>query len=138
MRKQVKVFISIILGMGAFLLAVHPLFAATNPIAFKVGQNSFLVPFQKVSGTQLYSFRDGKGFPGLETALYSFQKFQVTFGAAATLGTSNAVPFVGAQFTLPARFFDTSNNAILFGGYAAKEEGRKGFVYGIKASTPLW
>lgn len=132
------------LGLVALVLTTifaagpRPAYAATNPLAARFGQHVFLVPFQKVSGTQLYSFHDGKGFPGLETALYSFQKFQVTFGAAATLGTSSAVPFLGAQFTLPARFFDTSNNALLFGAYAAREQGRKGLTVGIKASTPLW
>lgn len=137
MKKIVKVLITglwVTLAIGSRT----GVFAATNPIAFKVGQNSFLVPFQKVSGTQLYSFHDGKGFPGLETTLYSFQKFQVTFGAAATLGTSNAVPFIGAQFRLPEKFFDVGNNDLMFGAYAAKEQGRKGLTVGIKASTNLW
>lgn len=112
--------------------------AATNPLAVHFGGHAFLVPLQTFGATQLYSFRDGKGFPGLETAVYTFKKFQVTFGAAATLGTSNAVPFVGAQFTLPAKFFDTKNNSLLFGVYAGKEQGRKGLTVGIKASQPLW
>ena len=113
-------------------------YAATKPISIQVGQHSFILPFQKVTATQLYSFRDGKGFPGLETVLYSYQKFQVTFGAAAVLGESKDVPFAGAQFTLPSALFDTGNNSLLFGVYAGKETGKKGLTVGIKASTPLW
>lgn len=138
MRKQTKFLFALVAGMVVFLAAVHPLFAATNPIAFRLGQNTFLLPFQKVGGTQLYSFRDGKGFPGLETSLYTYQKFSLTFGAAAVLGQSTAVPFLGAQFVLPSRFFDTQNNDLLFGGYVAKEQGRKGLTVGIKCSKPLW
>ena len=128
--------------MWFFAVAVGaPVFAATSPIRFQVGEHSFVLPMQNVSGTQLYSFREGKGFPGLESVIYSYKKTQVTAGAAAELGTSKAVPFVGFQFRLPAKFFDTSNNNLYFGAFAAKHPSRKswrGVEGGLKASVPLW
>lgn len=126
------------LGITFICMARSNVFAATNPIAFRVGAHSFILPFQKVSGTELYSFQDEKGFPGLETVLYSYQKFQVSFGAAAVLGSSKDVPFIGAQFRLPSSLFDVSNNDLLFGAFLGKESGHKGLILGLKASTKLW
>lgn len=127
----------LIVVLFAVLASAHA-FAATNPLSIQVGAHTFVLPLQKVSGTELYSFRDGKGFPALETVLYNYKKFQVTFGAAAVLGTTQNVPFLGAQFVLPTKFFDTTNNDLLFGAYAGKEHGKKGLTVGIKASKPLW
>ena len=120
------------------VMAVVPTFAASKPLSVALGAHTFILPLQKVSGTELYSFKDGKGFPALETVLYSYQKFQVTFGAAAVLGTTQNVPFLGAQFVLPSKFFDTVNNDLLFGVYAGKEHEKHGLTVGIKASKPLW
>jgi hypothetical protein len=119
--------------------------AATDPIRFEFGGgHALLLPLQNVNGTEVYSFREGKGFPAIESVLYTTpsRKFQVTAGAAAELGTSHAVPFAGAQFRLPQRFFDTSNNDLYFGFAVAKHpdaaKSWRGVEVMLKASTALW
>lgn len=112
--------------------------AATDPLSVEIAGTTFILPLQKVDATQLYSFRDKKGYPGAETTLAQRGKFKLTFGAAPVLGSSNNVPFVSLQTRLSEAFFDTSNNALLFGIWAGKESGRKRGTWGIKASVPLW
>lgn len=113
-------------------------YAATDPLKVRVGATDFLLPLQKVSGTQLYSFRDKKGYPGLETVVVMRGTGQLTVGAAPVLGTSENVPFVGVQFRLPARFFDLSNNELMFGAWVGRESDQKRATWGIKATIPLW
>jgi hypothetical protein len=131
-----------LLWLGAGM--VIPAFAATDPLAFNLGGTLFILPFQKVSATQLYSFDEGKGFPAAETVLVQRGKVQLTFGAAPVLGTSQNVPFVGLQTRLSEKFFDVTNNELLFGVWAGKVSGDEKAgrdaqnVWGIKASIPLW
>lgn len=141
----------IIFTLGATLALMactggRNIFAATNPIVFRAAGTDFIVPFQKVKGTQLYSLQDKKGYPGVETVLAGWGakdaqgdwQGELTFGAAPVLGTSNNVPFFGLQARLPAKFFDTSNNSLMFGAYLGRESGQKRATWGIKASISLW
>ncbi len=134
-----KLFLAVVL-LGALAGA-----AKAEPIQFTTGGgHAFVLPLQSVSGTQLYSFREGKGFPALESVLYVSprKKFQATFGAAAELGRSVAVPFAGAQWRLSERFFDTSDNDLYFGLALAKHpdsaKSWRGVEVTLKASTALW
>jgi hypothetical protein len=128
----------------ALLALAGAVSAATNPIAFNLGGTLFVLPFQKVSATQLYSFKEEKGFPAVETVLVSRGKAQLTFGAAPVLGSEASVPFVALQTRLSEKFFDTSNNALMFGVWVGQVSGDKAVgrkarnVWGIKASVPLW
>lgn len=123
-----------------------PVMAGSNPLSVNFGGTTFVLPFQKVSATQLYSSRDKKGYPGAETVLAAWgkkddagnQKTQLTFGAAPVLGTSQNVPFIGVQTRLSPKYFDTTNNSILFGVWVGKESNQKRSTYGVKASVPLW
>jgi hypothetical protein len=108
--------------LGA-LLASKPAHAREGDIEFTTpGGHTFKLPFQSVDATQLYSFREGRGFPGLQTVLYASprKKFQASFGAAAELGESRAVPFAGAQWKLTERLFRVDDNRLMFGVAAAK------------------
>lgn len=116
----------------------RPAYAATNPLHITIGGTDFVLPLQKVSGTQLYSFRDKKGYPGLETVIVSRSRAELSIGAAPVLGTSFNVPFVAFQFRLPRRFFDVSNNDLMFGAWVGQESDKKRTTWGIKASVPLW
>lgn len=130
--------------LAGLAMGPRPAYAATDPIRFEFdGGHALLLPLQNVSGTELYSLRAGKGYPALESVLYTTprRKFQITAGAAAELGTSHAVPFAGAQAKLPQRFFDTSNNDLFFGVAVAKHTDVKswrGVEVTLKASKALW
>jgi hypothetical protein len=115
-------------------------FAATNPVSVNLGGTTFVLPLQKVQAVQLYSLNDKKGYPGVETVLASWRKdtIHVTAGAAPVLGTSKDVPFASLTFRLPSRFFDTSNNTIMFGGFIGKESGKPHATYGLSATIALW
>lgn len=124
-------------------LAAGPRPAYATDIALDTAVGTFILPFQVVNGTQLYSFKEGKGYPGAETVLWRKGKFQATFGAAPVLGTDTNVPFVGVQTRLSPVVFDTSNNELQFGAFAGKPSRRNDpdkprWVFGIKASIPLW
>ena|SRR5690349_6947517 len=132
-------------------MAAAPARAASDPIRVRLAGTDWLLPFQKTSVTQLYSFAEGAGYPAVETALAGWgdveadsgHRQQLTAGAAAVLGTSQAVPFVGFQTRLSNKVFDTSNNALLFGVWAGHREDvphRKRVFNegGIKVSRPIW
>lgn len=128
-----------------FLLAAA---AQAEPLAVTTKAGTFYLPLQVVNGTQLYSFKEGKGFPGAETVLWSTGKrdvsgnyvprAQVTFGAAPVLGTAVNVPFTGFQFRLKEPFFDPQGNSVLFGAWLGLPSDSKTFTWGVKASIPLW
>lgn len=109
-----------------------------GPISVDVGGNIFYLPFQVVNGTQLYSVKDGKGYPGAETVLARRGRYRVTFGAAPVLGTSNNVPFLAVQGRLSPVLFDTSDNDLQFGLWAGKPSQGKEWTWGIKCSAQLW
>lgn len=126
-------------------------FAATEPLSVDIGGTTFLLPFQKVSATQLYSLTDEKGYPGAQTTLAGWgkpnmdgdQKTHLDFGAAPVLGDSHKVPFVSINTRLSEKFFDTSNNALYFGvwgGHRGDVKHRKRLVneIGLNASAGLW
>ena len=132
--------------LGAAILArPRPAYASNDPIRFEfAGGHALLLPLQNVAGTELYSFRQGKGFPALESVLYATpsRRFNISAGAAAELGTSHAVPFAGIGFRLPQRFFNTDNNDLYFGAAFAKPSDApkswRGVEVTLKASKPLW
>jgi hypothetical protein len=121
-------------------VALGPTWAQAEPL--KLGP--LLVPFQVMNGTELYSFREGKGFPAAETVLYMKGRYQLTLGAAAVLGTDVNVPFLGIQHRLNPNIFDTSDNDVQFGAWVGKAsrrlpgDDRPEWLYGLKASIPLW
>lgn len=131
-------------------LVLGPVFAPAvkaDDIAFKVGRHSIIIPFKQVSATELYSFREGKGFPALESVVFLShrKKFQGTIGAAAELGASKAVPFLGANWRLPESLFDLKNNQFYFGAAIAKRfdddpkyKSWRGIEVTLKASHALW
>lgn len=135
---------SLILAAAVILAPLFTPVAHSEPIALETAVGTFVLPFQVVNGTQLYSFKEGKGFPGAETVLYSKGRYQVTFGGAPVLGSDVNVPFVGVQHRLNPAIFDTGDNELQFGVWAGKpshalEEGKKpSIVWGVKASVPLW
>lgn len=139
---------SVVLAAALLACGPRPAYAATKPLGIQFGGGHLLeLPFQNMNGTELYSVREGKGYPALESVLYQSprRRTQVSIGAAAELGASKAVPFVGAQLRLPEKFFDTSNNDLFFGVAAAKHFGPetrfkswRGVELTLKASKPLW
>ena len=145
MNKFKLSLLSVALLGAAIACGPRPAYASSDPIRFEfAGGHALLLPLQNVAGTELYSFKQGKGFPALESVLYMTpsRKFNITAGAAAELGTTSAVPFAGFGFRLPQRFFDTSNNDLYFGAAFAKpKDGPKswrGVEVTLKASKPLW
>lgn len=134
MTKKIMLAVFLLLGLAMPALA--------DDVAFRFAGQDFLIPLKVVSGSQLYSFKKGKGYPALETALWSKGKWQAGIGAAAVLGTDINVPFGYLQTRLSAAVFDTSNNDLRFGVWAGKPSGRADgeakWIFGIKASTPLW
>lgn len=124
----------------ALMLAVLGLAVSlkAEPIAVELGGNKFILPLQLVSGTQLYSFDEGRGYPALETVLAQRGKAQLSVGAAPVLGTSANVPFVALQFRLSEKFFDISDNNVYFGAWVGKPSNQKDAAYGILCSVPLW
>ena len=130
-----------------FLLgSVVPLFAATKPIAVDLAGTTFVLPFQKVEAVQLYSVSAKQGYVGAQTVLAAWgsadkngdRKAALSFGAAPVIGTSENVPFASLMFRLPARFFDLSNNSLMFGAFAGKESNKPHATVGIAASVSLW
>lgn len=113
-------------------------FGHAEDVAFRAGGADFLVPLKIVSATQLYSFKEGKGFPALETTLIEKRRFKFSAGAAAELGTSVNVPFVAFSTRLSRSFFDTANNQLYFGVWVGKPSDKKGAIWGLAASTELW
>ncbi len=138
--------VAIILSMAA-----APARAASDPLRVRLAGTDWILPLQKTSVTQLYSFAEGTGYPAVETVLAGWgdieadsgHRQQLTAGAAAVLGTSHAVPFIGIQTRLSNKFFDTSNNALLFGVWAGHRDDvphpkRVFNEAGIKVSRPIW
>lgn len=138
MNKMKSLLLSV-LALPIFLAA-----AQAEPIAVDLGGNKFILPFQVVNGTQLYSFEEGKGFPGAETVLAVRGRYQLSFGAAPVIGTDVNVPFVAIQHRLNPAIFDTSDNELQFGVWAGKPsrrldgDKRPKWIWGIKASVPIW
>ena len=114
--------------------------AATNPVKVHVAGTDWILPLQKVQAVQLYSVTDKKGYPGVETVIASWNKdnAHLTLGAAPVLGTSQNVPFASLSFRLPSRFFDTSNNTLMFGAFIGKEADKPHATVGVAASIALW
>lgn len=132
--RRLRMFILVVLGG----LLAGPVRAASNPVHVTLGQTAFILPLQMVGATQLYSFDDGKGYPGVETVLVERKQIQLTFGAAPVLGTSANVPFLGLQARLPEKFFDTANNSLWFGAWVGQASNSKRVSWGLKATVPLW
>ncbi len=132
MNKIKGLILSVVLALAA-AQAVH-----AEPVAVNVGENTFVLPLQVVSGTQLYSPELGKGFPGLETVLAQRKTWRLSVGAAPVLGTSANVPFVSLSTRLSPRFFDTADNDLYFGAWAGWPSDRSKAVFGISASVALW
>ena len=130
--------------------------AATNPLAIKFSNGSSIdVPFQKVSLTNLYAFNSGKGYVAPETVIldwknpkgipvsttagkFNLTEIQLTVGDAPVIGSSKNVMFAGIQTRLPTPAFDISNNSLLFGVWAGKSLTDRQWLYGVKASIPLF
>lgn len=123
-----------------YCLALLMLGAVANaePVSVRVGENTFVLPLQVVSGVQLYSPELGKGFPGLETVLAQRKTWRLSAGAAPVLGTGVNVPFVSVSTRLSPRFFDTADNALYFGGWAGWPSDKSRAVFGLSASVALW
>lgn len=128
-------------------LVVHLMFGAfahSDPIAVSTKVGKFILPLQVVNATQLYSFKEGKGFPAVETVLWARRTFELTGGAAAILGTDTNVPFMGIQTRLSEKFFDTAGNSLRFGFWiglpsrAIGDADKPKPVWGIKSSIALW
>ena len=135
----------VVVALLMFVVMVQSVFAGANSkaLGLRTDFGDFIVPFQVVNGTELYSFREGKGFPGAETTLWTKGRYQVTFGAAPVLGTDVNVPFAGIQTRLSPALFDTSNNDLLFGVWVGRpskrlDTERPRTLWGVKASIPLW
>lgn len=131
----------LIVLFALFVAVVQSAFA--KPIAVQTDAGLFLLPFQVVNGTELYSFREGKGFTAAETVLWRKGRYQFTFGAAAVLGSDTNVPFIAIQHRLNPVIFDTSNNDLQFGVWVGRPSRRLDSdhprtLWGIKASVPLW
>lgn len=133
MNKISGLILAGVLGLVALAMP-----AKAEDIAFSVKGMDFLIPAKVVDGVQLYSFDTGKGYPGVQTVLVKKGDGQLTFGAAAQLGTSEAVPFVGLQFRLPREYFDVDNNELHFGAFGGWPGDQSRAVYGLLASIPLW
>ena len=138
-----KKLLVVLLMLGS----VVPAFAATNPISVDVGWGTFILPpFQKAEVIQLYSVNDKKGYAGVQTVLAAWgaadkngdRKATLNFGAAPVIGSSQNVPFASLMFRLPARYFDLSNNSLMFGAFAGKESTKPHATVGIAASVSLW
>ncbi len=143
MRKFIEISALLALAALACMGRAH---AATSPIQVNVLGTTFILPLQKVKATQLYSFRDKRGYPGAETVIAGWgstdaegdRKVELSFGAAPVLGTAENVPFVALQRKLPASHFDVANNSLMFGVWIGKESDKKRATYGVKASVALW
>ncbi len=129
-----------LLALGLGLVAFGPRPAYAEPISVQLSEKTTLVlPLQIVKATQLYDFKEGRGFPAMETVLLKRGDGELTFGAAPVLGSSVNVPFVGLQVKLSDVFFDTSDNDLRFGLWAGRRsDGDKHVLWGIKASVALW
>lgn len=113
-------------------------FGYAEDIKFSAGGNDFILPFQQVQAVQLYSFDEGKGFPGAETVLVSRGRSHVSFGAAPVLGTNVNVPFLSVSTRLTERLFDTNDNELFFGAWVGRASKGKDTLWGISCSTKLW
>lgn len=146
-RKSCRRFLS-----GVFLCSIlcGPIFAPsvtaaenTHAIGIQTDFGAFILPFQIVNGTELYSFKEGKGFPAAETTIWTKGRYQFVFGAASVLGTDVNVPFIGIQHRLNPKIFDTSNNELQFGVWVGRPSRRLNdekprTLWGIKCSVVLW
>src|SRR3990167_5975275 len=135
-KKMRMLFVAGMVMMGG--MATQPPKVEVKTVKVDTGFGSFYLPFQVVNGTQLYSFKDGRGYPGAETVLASCWRYQLTAGAAPVLGTDVNVPFVAIQHRLNPNIFDTSDNELQFGVWAGKPSVGKRWTLGVKASVPLW
>lgn len=138
------------LALVALLLMLGPVFAPaahaiSNPLSLTFGSHTFVVPFKQVDATQLYSFKEGRGLPGLQTVLYSYKSgVHFDIGAGPLLGSSSVVPFVSAQFLLPKNVFDPSVGPIWLGPWvgrqfrSAKLGTSQVTLWGLNASIALW
>jgi hypothetical protein len=107
-------------------------------VAFRLGENDFIVPLRQVEAVQLYSFGEGKGYPAVESVLARRSTWKVSVGAAAELGTGVNVPFLSAATRLTPRFFDTGNNDLYFGVWVGRPSKGDRVLWGVSASTALW
>lgn len=128
----------LILAVLVALAVAGPRAAHAEPVAIDVGGNTFYLPLQVVDGVQLYSLDEGKGYPAVQTVLASRGDGQLVAGGAPILGTSENVPFLGLQFRLSKKFFDVSDNELHFGAWVGFPSDKKGAIWGLLASIPLW
>lgn len=112
--------------------------AAPQDVAFRFGRNDFIVPLREVEATQLYSFKEGKGYPAVESVFARRKTWKLSVGAAAELGTGVNVPFLSVSTRLSDKFFDTGNNDLYFGAWVGKPSKGEKVLWGISASTKLW
>lgn len=134
MQKSKLMVLAII---ALFIAAVQSAFSAN--VSFKITEKTTAVlPLQIVSGVQLYSPEEGKGYPGVETVLVERKTWRLAVGAAPVLGTSVNVPFASLSTRLSPKFFDISDNQLYFGAWAGKPSDGKKMIYGVCASIPLW
>jgi hypothetical protein len=127
------------------VMASSSAFAFENSLSFKAGNHAFTVPFKQLDVTQLYSFKEGKGFPALQTVVYDYKaRAHVAFGAAPVIGSSNAVPFVSGQVLLSKGIFDPSVGPMWLGVWVGKQfksaalDQPEKTMWGINASVALW
>lgn len=123
--------------LGAILL-LAAVGVKAEPVSVTLGRNTFILPLQVVSGVQLYSIDEGKGYPALETVLVERGDFHFSVGAAPVLGTNANVPFASVQTRLSPKLFDTNNNDLFFGVWAGKPSNQKDWAWGLSCSVEIW
>jgi hypothetical protein len=125
-------------GMLILLSAVLGAAVHAEDVAVRLGESDFIIPLKQVDATQLYSFKEGKGYPAVESVLARRKTWKLSVGAAAELGKGVNVPFVSASTRLSPIFFDTGNNDLYFGLWVGNPSHGDKVIWGLSASTALW
>jgi hypothetical protein len=135
--QKMRLMILALVALVAALMSAPKVYA--DPLSVKLSEKTTMIlPLQIVSGVQLYSPEEGKGFPGVETVLLQRLTWRLSVGAAPILGTDVNVPFASVATKLSPKFFDTSNNDLYFGVWAGKPSNGKHVIFGVSASVALW
>lgn len=131
MRRRLLCAVALCAGLGAAPVGAEP-------ISVDVAGLKLILPFQEVGASQLYDFREGRGFAAVETNLVRRGDCALVFGGGTSTAGTTAFPYVGLNVRLPSPPFDISNNELRFGVFYGRDFAEERDFYGVKGSVGLF
>lgn len=107
---------------------------ATEKTLFKAGRLKVYVPMTAAKVAYLYDLVNSKPLAGIETAVSSYKKFFVTFGAVTDVD-GHGTPYIGIETPLSRKFIE---GKVTVGAWGGKDTNANKWRAGVKASLPIF